>query len=290
MTTRPEPATTRPTLAVTGSTGFIGGRVARTLADHGIPQRLIVRDEARAPILDGASIVVTSYGDAHAARRALDGVTTLFMVSGTESADRLAEHRGFIDAAADAGVRRVCYLSFFGAAPDATFTLARDHWHTEQHIVASGMTHTFLRDNLYADFLPGMVGEDGVIRGPAGSGAFAPVARRDVAEAAVVVLTASPEIHDRRTYDLTGPDLLTMAAVARTITQVTGREVDYHDETEAEALASRSSYGAPDWQVRAWVSTYQAIAAGELAPVSDDLPRLLGRRATSLRELLGLAE
>ena len=34
------------------------------------------------------------------------------------------------------------------------------------------------------------------------------------------------------------------------------------------------------------MTTYLAIAAGELARVSDDLPRLTGRPATSLRDFL----
>ena len=61
-------------------------------------------------------------------------------------------------------------MSFYGAAPDATFTLARDHAATEEHLLASGMAHVVLRDNLYADFAPFMTGDDGVIRGPAGDG------------------------------------------------------------------------------------------------------------------------
>jgi hypothetical protein len=60
------------------------------------------------------------------------------------------------------------------AAPDAVFTSARDHYFTEEYIStegyikASGMAFTFLRDNFYIDFLIGLSGEDGVIRGPAG--------------------------------------------------------------------------------------------------------------------------
>src|SRR3712207_7279400 len=49
---------------------------------------------------------------------------------------------------------RSVYTSFFGAAPDATFTLARDHWATEEYLRDSGMAYTFLRNSLYADFLP----------------------------------------------------------------------------------------------------------------------------------------
>ena len=47
-----------------------------------------------------------------------------------------------------------------------------------------------------------------------------------------------------------------MAAV---ISEVTGRDVSFHDETVEEAYASRAAYGAPDWQVDAWVSTYTAV-------------------------------
>lgn len=67
---------------------------------------------------------------------------------------------------------------------------------------------------------------------------------------------------------------------------MTGRPTRYHAETVEEAYASRARYGAPGWQVDAWVSTYTAIAAGELATVSDAVPRLTGHPATGLRELL----
>ena len=65
-----------------------------------------------------------------------------------------------------------------------------------------------------------------------------------------------------------------------------GRPITYHAETLEEAYASRASYGAPDWQVDAWVSTYTAIAHGEVDTVTDDVRLLAGHPATSLAELL----
>jgi uncharacterized protein YbjT (DUF2867 family) len=274
-----------PDLAVTGSTGWLGGLVATDLAARGVPQRLLVRDVSRAPHPPGAAVRECTYGDLEAAERALDGVRTLFMVSAAEQEDRLREHRTFVDAAAAAGVEHVVYISFFGAAPKATFTLARDHWATEEHLKASGMAWTFLRDNLYLEFMDHMVGEDGVVRGPAGDGRAAVVAHDDIARVAVAVLT-DPASHAGETYDLTGPEALTFTQMAAVISEVTGREVRFHDETVEEAYASRAVYGAPDWQVDAWVSTYTAVAAGELDGVSGDVERLTGRRPTSLREYL----
>jgi len=207
------------------------------------------------------------------------------MVSAAESADRLEEHRAFVDAAAAAGVRHVVYVSFFGAAPDATFTLARDHAATEEHLRVSGMAWTFLRDNLYLEFVDQMVGQDGVIRGPADGGRAAVVSHEDVARVATAVLL-EPAAHAGATYDLTGPEALTFADMAQVVSEVTGRDVRFHDESVDEAYASRAVHGAPDWQVDAWVSTYTAVARGELDGVSGDVERLTGRRPVSLREHL----
>ncbi|MEJ5944077.1 SDR family oxidoreductase [Pseudokineococcus basanitobsidens] len=273
------------TVAVTGATGAVGGRVARLLADAGVRQRLLVRDPARAPRLPGASTATASFEDGEAVRRALAGVEAVLMVSAAEHPDRLAQHRTFVDAAAAAGVEHLVYTSFQGAAPDAVFTLARDHWATEEHVRASGTRHTFLRDSFYAEALVAMVGDDGVLRGPAGDGRVAAVSQDDVAAAAAAVLR-DPAPHAGATYDVTGPQALTLTEVAQAVAAATGREVTYRDETPEEARASRAPYGAPDWLVDAWVSTYTAVAAGEVARVSTAVADLTGRAPRSLAEVL----
>jgi len=271
-------------IAVTGSTGVVGGAVARGLAAAGQPIRLVVRGASRAPQLPGADVATATYGDA-AMQAALLGVQTLFLVSATEDADRVALHTATVDAAVAAGVERIVYLSFYDAGPDSTFTFARDHWHTEQHIRASGVSFVFLRDNLYLDVLPYMISAEGVIAGPGGNGRFAGVARDDVADVAVTVLL-DPSAHDGRTYDLTGPQSISLADVAKAVSAASGRPFRYHEETIDEAYASRAHYGAPRFEVDGWVSTYVAIAKGELERVTEDVPRLTGHPATSFDDFL----
>jgi NAD(P)H dehydrogenase (quinone) len=274
-----------PYLAITGSTGHLGGIVARQLASEGIALRLLSRNPQNAPTLAGAVAVRSSYSNDDATRASLAGVDVLFMVSGSESADRLDQHRAFIDAAASTGVGHIVYTSFAGAARDAIFTLARDHWATEQHILASGISHTFLRDNTYIDVLPEFVGEDDVLRAPAGDGRLAAVTRADVARVAATVLK-DPAAHANATYTLTGPEALTFAEVTQIISEVSGRSVTYHDETVEEAYASRRRWKAPQWQYDAWVSTYTAIAAGDLACVTADVRTVTGNEPESLRQYL----
>jgi NAD(P)H dehydrogenase (quinone) len=142
-------------IGVTGATGRLAGRVARLLAADGCPQRLLVRNPPAAPDLPSIDIVlIPGYADGPACCEAFRGVDTLFMVSARESASRVDEHMTFVDAAVAAGVRHVIYTSLYRAAADTVFTFARAHWATEEHIRASGLLWTFLRDCLYLDLVP----------------------------------------------------------------------------------------------------------------------------------------
>jgi NAD(P)H dehydrogenase (quinone) len=272
-------------IAVTGATGGLGGRVARRLADHGIDQRLLVRDAARAPRLDHSAVAVFGgYDDRDGIRRALQGIETLFLVSAAEDPDRVSLHRAAVDAAVDAGVRRIVYTSFVGAAPDSTFTFGRDHFHTEEHVKRSGVDYTFLRDNLYIDFIPLLCPAEGVIRGPADEGRVAAVARDDVADVAVAVLTG--EGHAGETYDITGIEAFTLGEAAAELSRATGRHITFEEETVEEAFASRQSSGAPDFMIEGWVTTYTAIAAGDLEGISDCVERFCDREPQRLLDWL----
>ena len=273
-------------IAVTGATGAVGGKVAELLAARGIAQRLVVRDPARAPELPGVESVrrIAGYGHADDVRRALDGVDTLFLVPAQEAADRLQQHFATVDAAAAAGVRKITYLSFVAASATSTFTLGRDHWATEQRVRASGVVWTFPRMNLYLDFLPLMVTEAGAIEGPADGGRTAFVTRDDVAGVCAALLAEGG--HDGEMHDITGPEAITMTEAAARMSAASGKRIEFRDQTMHEAYASRAVYGAPDWQVEAWVSTYVAIADGDVADVTDTVPRFTGRPATDLDAFL----
>ncbi len=113
---------------------------------------------------------------------------------------------------------------------------------------------------------------------------MAPVQRDDVADALVTMLTQPG--HDGATYQLTGPEALTLTQVAEEISRISERPVIFQNETLEEANKSRAGYGAPDWEVAGWVSTYTAIAAGELDVVTDHVERLTGHEPMGVGEFL----
>jgi NAD(P)H dehydrogenase (quinone) len=247
----------------------------------------VVREPARAPVYDGATIVAVpgGFADFDGMRAALEGVDTLVLVSAAAGSDRIADHTSAIDAARAAGVSHVVYLSFLGASSIATFSYGRTHGATEQHLRASGMAFTFLRDSFYHPLLPSMAGPDGVMRGPAENGRLASISPDDVAEVAAVV-TLNPEPHSGVAYDLTGPALFTLEDAADMLAAVSGRPIRFERETVAEAYASRARYDAPREELDAWVTTYTAIAAGELDVVSTEVEAITGHQAETLENWL----
>jgi NAD(P)H dehydrogenase (quinone) len=271
-------------IVVTGVTGYVGRGVAEALSGNGYRLRLVARDPSRIPNHIEGERAAASYGDRGSMTSALAEASTLFLVSGREHPDRLDHHRGAVEAAAEAGIERIVYLSFLNAAPDATFTLARQHFHTEQFIRDTGASHVFLRDSLYCDSLPYFVGRDGVLRAPAGDGRVSLVVRDDIVEAAASVL-ADPS-HDGATFDITGPEAVTLEEAVERLSRFVGRAITYEPQSEEDAYVSRSVYRAPDWEVEGWVSSYLAIAAGEMDTVSDAVERLTGHPPRSIEDFL----
>ena len=105
------------------------------------------------------------------------------------------------------------------------------------------------------------------------------MARRDVAAVAAELLVG--EGHDGKTYDVTGRESVSFAEDRQH-----RRRAATTDETLDEAYASRAGYGAPDWQVEAWVTTYLGVARGELDVVTDTVKRLTGHEPVTLAEFI----
>jgi NAD(P)H dehydrogenase (quinone) len=278
-------------IAVTGATGALGRRVAERLSAAGADLRLVVRDAARAPQVRGSEVVANPGGfdDPAGLEAALRGADTVYLVSAAEHENRLQQHFDAVDAAVAAGVQRIVYTSFLNASPDAVFTLVRQHFATEERIRASGVRATFLRHSMYADFVPFFASvENGraVIAAPAGEGRTSFVSRDDLADVATAVLLRQDRDLDGQALEVTGPEALTVTEAAQVLTEITGRPVDYRNQTVEEAWATRRPSGHPDWEIEGWVTSYLAIAAGELATVTDVVPTLTGHPARTVAEHL----
>lgn len=273
-------------IAVTGASGELGSRIAARVAETGAPLIAVGRnlsylsEQAKAQRRGPAE-----YSDGAAMRQALEGASTLVLVSGRLSGRRLEEHATVLKAAISVGVKRVLYVSLLGAGPTGTYRNTRDHWLTEQLIAASGVRYTIFRAGWYAATLAGLANEDFVIRLPAGDGRTSFIGHDDLAAVLAAAATDSSADHDGRIFDVTGRESLSVGEATARIAAATGQPYSYRAETVDEAFVRRARLGMSGDDIEGWISWSQAIALGHVDTVSDTVRRFTGKHATPVEQL-----
>ncbi len=268
-------------LLTTGASGRVARRAAELLAQRGYELRLMTRTPHKAPILGGATVVRGDFAAPGMLDDAFVGVSAALVISGSgKPGERARLHRNAFEAAARAGVRHVVYLSLQGASASSRYAFSRDHCLSEQYLAATGIPHTVLRNAFYMDMFLERFDADGVMRGPADETPGAFVSREDVAQTAAVALADPPG----DTHDVTGPEGLSLAAVARRLSAITGRQLRFQPESVESARDRLSKREPALWRVDLSVGWFEAIAAGELKQTGDVVFRFTGKMPLKLEE------
>ena len=277
-------------IVVTGATGQLGRLAVEALIARGAEPGDIVatgRDAERLAGLAGLGVrtAVADYSDPAALDSALAGADKVLLVSGSDVGRRVAQHENVVAAAVRAGVGLIAYTSI-PHADTAQHALAADHRATERLIRDSGLPFVFLRNSWYLEnYLPQVPTylEHGVA-GAAGDGRISAATRADFADAAAAALLDPTAAG--RVYELGGASF-TLAELATTVADATGRDVTYTEVSPEQLTAILVGAGLPQAYAEALVSADLGIGRGELEVTTGDLERLIGRTPTSLRDALG---
>jgi uncharacterized protein YbjT (DUF2867 family) len=240
-------------ILVTGATGLSGAIVIREFARQQVPVRALVRSRAKAQALglEGLPAVQIVEGDMlrpDTLGAALRGVDRAFVISSAR--ERMVDTQcTFIDAARRAGVRHIVKFSGaesgIGFDPQA-FRGTRRHEEIERYLEKSGLAWTHLRPSQFMQLYlrePPTVAESGALIRPMGKSKLSPVDIDDIAKVAVALLRSDG--HEGKSYDMTGPEALSMADVAEHMSQVLGETVRYVDIAAADYRAALSAAGTP---------------------------------------------
>jgi len=117
---------------------------------------------------------------------------------------------------------------------------------------------------------------DGVIALPAADVAEPFLDVNDVAD--VVVATLTRDGHAGRTYELTGPRLLTFADVAAELTRAAGREIRYLPVTAAQYADAALAAGVPAEEIEPLSDLFARVLDGHNAHLANGVELVLGRR------------
>ena len=268
---------------VTGATGTVGREVVGQLLAAGQQVRAGVRDPGTADLPAGVDVIRLDFTDPATAAPAVAGADRIFVMRPPAISDVGTALSPLVDAAARQRVRRVVALSVMGVNP------ALPHWRMERMITRAGLPLTVLRpayfaQNLITAFGPA-IREHSELVLASGNGKVSFVDTRDVAAVAATIFT-DPGRWPALSVTLTGPQALTFTDAAALLTAELGRPITYRRQSLRQRRSALRAQGAEKAYVNVQLVIDLTTRLGLARKVTQDIPRILGRPATTLAQVI----
>jgi len=273
-------------ILVTGATGNNGTEIVKRLTARNVQVRAMVRDRNRASkiAIPNVELVEGDFDRPQTLLGALAGVDRAFLL--TNSTERAqAQQLAFVDAARQSGVKHIVKLSQFAADAHSPVRFLRYHAAVEAAIQASGMAYTFLRPNLFMQGLLNLrstITDQNAFYVAAGDAKVSVVDVRDIAEVAVAALTEAG--HERKIYDLTGPQALTHTEIADRLSAAINRRITFVDVSPEAMRETLLSVGFPVWQADGLLEDYAHYRRNEAAAVLSGVQDAVSKEPRSFEE------
>lgn len=273
-------------ILLSGATGKVGSAACLELDRAGVPFRVLVRDRNKFALKDSenAEILEGDLENEADVKQAMRGVTKAFLLMANHPGQMDIEQR-FASIAEQSGVQHLVKISSLEASPEATATLPKQHYQSEQFIRSLNLAWTFLRPNFYMQNMlmySAPIKNANLFALPLGDAKTAMVDTRDVG--AVVAKVLREDGHANKIYKLAGSELVTFDEVAQSLSTVLGKEVKYVRQTAAEFRTVLEQFIASRWQLDAVCELFGEIASGSLAEMTDDVSLILNRSPLRLAE------
>lgn len=267
-------------ILLTGATGTVGAHLARTLSLMGVRFRIGVHK--RRPELRGAELVPIDYDKPETLGPAFRGVEVVYLLS-----QAISHERAVVTAARRAGVARVVKHSAWRAGEDG-YTFGRWHREIEREIEASGLPWTFLRPNGFMQNVISVFGEtiltEGAFYDSVGDARISHIDARDIARVAARVLTEPGHAH--KIYELSGPEALTYAQMAKILSRVLERPIEFRQISDDRVRREVLAMGVPAREAAALVDLNRYVREGSAAAVTSTVAELTGRAPTTFEQFV----
>jgi uncharacterized protein YbjT (DUF2867 family) len=267
-------------ILITGGTGTVGSEVVKQLAAAGTKFRVLARDPKKVAAGANVEVVKGDLTDLASVEAALQGIDKLFLLTNSTPGSTEVQNN-VVDTAKKAGVKHVVRLSVLGADKASPVVLAQWHAAGDEHLKQSGLKWTILQPGSFMQNTiasASTVKKDAALYGAAGEGKMATIDARDIAAAAVKVLTTSG--HEGKTYPLTGKEALSYGDIAAKIGKAIGKPVKYVNLPGEQFKGALVGAGLPEWLAKDYVTMHGYQSSGGMATTDPTLGSLIGNVRT----------
>jgi NAD(P)H dehydrogenase (quinone) len=268
-------------ILVTGAGGALGHLTIADLAASGYQVYAGTRDPGRIAhrLPAGATARLIDFDDPPSLDEGFRGVDGLLIISTDELAipgRRQRQHQAALTAARAAGVSFIAYTSMPDPSRSKAIPFAPDHEEMERSLRESAISHGVLRNSWYQEnllaYLPHIIA-DGRWFTAAADGRLPYVSRADAASAAASLL----EREERGVFDIAGPEMLTVDAIASAVSQTFGLSLEVVHTEKGHVADELARQGVAPAIIPMIASTEAHQRGGGFDAGDGDASRLIGR-------------
>lgn len=264
-------------ILVVGASGTVGSELVRLLKAEGHEVRATT---SQAPKHSGQVRVNLATGEGLSA--AFQGVTKAFFLSPPGFADHHKMLSPLIQEAKRRGLKKVVLMTAMGANAVETSPFRR----AEIELEKSGLNFTILRPNWFFQnfntfWIQGIL-QQGKILLPAKNAKVSFIDARDISAVAAKALTS--DIAQNQALDLTGPEAVNHQAVAKAISEVSGKKVEYQEIKPEELKAGLLGGGVPEDYADFLLLILGFLSQGYSERANGNVREILGRDPIGLKK------
>lgn len=274
-------------ILVTGATGTIGKALVNSLQQKNVSFVAGVRntEQAKEKLGNNVEVVEFDFSNPATFERATEGVNKVFLLGPPLVLNLDEVLKPFIDFLKSKNILRVVYISALGLEKVKELPF---HEIIIKKLEADGFELTVLKPTFFAQNFKNYewenITERGITFNVAGDGKTAFVDVNDIG--AVAAHTLVEEGHSGKSYELTGPELLSYSDAAALLTEVLGKPIVYPNPTAEAYKGALAAAGAPAFIADYMIAVSSLIKNRFVEVVSNDVEKITGKKPTALKEVL----
>lgn len=263
-------------ILVIGANGTVGRELVKILKLKGY----FVRSTTSKSVVNSDELVQVDLSTGEGVNAAFEGVNRAFLISPPGYADQFAILSPLIQEAKRRGLNKVVLMTAFGANANESAPFRR----AEIELEKSGLNYNIIRPNWFFQnfntFWINSINEQKQILLPAGNAKVSFIDARDIAEVAAKLLIS--EGYDRQAFDLTGSEEVDHNQVAKVISEIVGKKIEYKEVSPESFKQGLMGVGIPEDYIDFLVLIFSFLKAGYNAAKTTSVVDITGQKPRTL--------